>query len=236
MAASAHERGIPLVCLGFAAALLPLVTLHLCWAVALLEGQIPQALPYWEGATSISRTGHTGTAYFLFKAGMLPAAVIGVLFWGLNGLWLERLGARGHGLRWLLWLGLIAGVALAAYTVVLGHTGDSYRLIRRTGVVLYLSLTYIAELLVSAHLRTVPGGAGSGRRLLNLCQLTLVVGIGSLIMDALAPDLHERFEDAFEWWIALLLNLAALWIAVLWRRSGFRGRGVVGSLAKPERR
>ncbi|WP_111498370.1 MULTISPECIES: hypothetical protein [Marinobacter] len=224
---SLRHHDIPLWWLALVAALLPFVTMHTTWPVATLEGYIHGCLPYGLDCHSISRTGHKGLAYFLFKGGMLPAAVVGMTYWWLNGVWLRSLGASAKGLRGLFWLGLIGGLALVAYTLALGHTGDGYWLVRRIGVITYLSFTFIAQLLVTARLLTLPDWAATGRRLLRLCQLTLALGIASLIMDAVAPETHERFEDAFEWWLALLLNLHALWIALLWRRSGFHvGPGV----------
>lgn len=40
--------------------------------------------------------------------------------------------------------------------LALGHAGDGFSLVRRVGVVLYFSLTFICELLVSAGLRSHP--------------------------------------------------------------------------------
>lgn len=214
-------RPRPLWLLALAAALVPLLTIHSTYLLAAWEGAIDWCLPYWESCTSISGTGRHGSAYFLFKGTMLPGALLGVLFWWLNGVWLEALGAQDRGTPWLFWLGLVAGLSLGFYTLALGHTGDAFWLMRRIGVVLYLALTFMAQVLVSAGLSRIPAWARHGRRLLRLCQLTLAVGVASLIMDAIAPALHERFEDAFEWWLALLLNLNALWIALFWRRSGF---------------
>jgi len=155
---------------------------------------------------------------------MLPAATLGILFWYLNSRWLYQLGANSRGRFWIPWLGLVACVALAAYTLALGHSGDGFNLVRRTGVVLYFSLTYIAQLLISAALIGHPRWYQSGRRLLWLCGLALTVGIVSVILTALVPQIYSQLDDAFEWVLALLINLHAIWIAVLWRQSCFRAR------------
>ncbi|MGO1461982.1 MAG: hypothetical protein ACTHYN_07900 [Marinobacter sp.] len=111
------------------------------------------------------------------------------------------------------WLGLVAAVALAAYTLALGHEGEGFNLTRRIGVVLYFSLTYIALLLISSALRDHPRWHRSGNRLLWLSEVTLAVGIVSVILSAVAPDLYSRIDNAFEWVLALL-----------WRQSSFRAR------------
>lgn len=219
-----RSRSVPLWWLALAAALIPLLSIHTTFAVAVFEGYISWCIPYWDSCTSISRTGRHGTAYFIFKGAMLPAALLGILFWWLNSLWLLQLGAPGRGQRWIPWLGLVACVALAAYTLALGHEGEGFNLIRRIGVVLYFSLTYIAQLLISSALKDHPRWHQSGKRLLWLSEVTLAVGFLSVILTAAAPDLYSQIDNAFEWILALLINLHALWVALLWRQSSFRAK------------
>lgn len=218
----ADHRSVPLWWLALAAGLIPLLTIHTTFLVSVLEGHVSFCIPYWDSCTSISRTGRHGTSYFIFKGTMLPAAILGILFWWLNGLWLRQLGIHTRGVAWVPWLGLVACVALGAYTLALGHAGDGFHLTRRIGVVLYFAFTFICELLVSAALRTHPRWHRSGTRLLNLCQLTLFVGILSVILDGVVPEFYDRKDDAFEWILALLINAHALWLAWLWRQSRFR--------------
>ncbi|MFO7994743.1 MAG: hypothetical protein R6U69_11385 [Marinobacter sp.] len=218
------RNGIPLWWLAMAAALTPLITIHTTFAVSVMEGHVSWCIPYWDSCTSISRTGRYGTSYFIFKGTMLPAALLGILFWYLNGRWLHQLGATSRGRPWIPWLGFVACVSLAAYTLALGHAGDGFNLTRRIGVVLYFSLTYIAQLLISSALKGHPRWHQSGERLLWLCELALAVGILSVILTALVPEIYSQIDDAFEWVLAFLINLHAIWIAVLWKQSGFRAR------------
>lgn len=219
-----RKNGIPMWWVALAAALTPLLTIHTTFAVSVLEGYISWCVPYWDSCTSISRTGRYGTSYFIFKGAMLPAAILGILFWFLNGRWLSQLGATTRGRLWIPWLGFVACVSLAAYTLALGHEGDGFNLTRRIGVVLYFSLTYIAQLLISSALTEHPRWHRSGKRLLWLCELALAVGILSVILTAVVPDIYSQMDDAFEWVLALLINLHAVWVAVLWKQSRFRAR------------
>jgi len=207
--------------IALAAGLLPLVTIHTTFAVSVLQGFVEPCMPYWDSCTSISRTGRHGTSYFIFKGTMLPAAVLGIMLWWLSARWMRQLGIHTRGVACLPWLGLIACAALGAYTLALGHEGDGFNLIRRIGVVLYFSITYICELLVSAGLRSHPKWAPVGEKLMKLCLVTLGVGILSVVIEGAAPDLHDQIDDAIEWILAFLINLHALWIALLWRRSRF---------------
>ncbi len=220
----ADHRSFPLWWLALAAGLVPLLTIHVTFVVSVLEGYVELCIPYWDSCTSISRTGRHGTSYFIFKGTMLPAALLGILFWWLNGRWLRQLGIHSKGVAWIPWLGLVASLSLGAYTLTLGHAGDGFNLIRRIGVVLYFSLTFICELLVSAGLRSHPEWRQAGTRLTNLCLATLAVGILSVILNGVAPEFHSRKDDAFEWVLAGLINAHALWLALLWRKNRFRAR------------
>jgi len=224
----ADHRSFHLWWLALATGLVPLLTIHATFAISVLEGYVELCVPYWDSCTSISRTGRYGTSYFIFKGTMLPAALLGILFWWLNSRWLRQLGVHSSGVAWIPWLGLVASVSLGAYTMALGHEGDGFNLIRRIGVVLYFSLTFICELLVSAGLRSHPLWKHTGMRLLNLCQITLGVGILSVILEGAVPAFHDTREDAFEWILAFLINAHALWLAFLWRKNRFRIRLWVG--------
>ncbi len=220
----ADHRSFHLWWLALAAGLIPLITIHVTFMVSVFEGYVEPCMPYWDSCTSISRTGRHGTSYLIFKGTMLPAAVLGILFWWLNGRWLRQLGDHSFRVAWIPWLGLVACVSLGAYTLSLGHAGEGFELIRRIGVVFYFSFTFLCELLVSGGLRSHPQWQHTGMRLLNLCQLTLAVGILSVVLSGVAPEFYSRKDNAFEWILAFLINLHALWLAVLWRKSRFRAR------------
>ena len=89
---------------------------------------------------------------------------------------------------------------------------------------LYFSLTFIAQLLISSALKGHPRWYANGRRLLWLCELILAVGILSVILTAVVPGVYSQIDDAFEWILAFLINLHAIWVAVLWKQSHFRAR------------
>lgn len=220
----ADHRSFHLWWLALAASLVPLLTIHITYVVSVLEGHVELCIPYLDSCTSISRTGRHGTSYFIFKGTMLPAAVLGILFWWLNARWLRQLGVHYKGVAWIPWLGLVASISLGLYTLALGHAGDGFNLIRRTGVVLYFALTFICELLVSAGLQRHPQWKHIGEKLKNLCLFTLGIGLVSVILDGVAPEFHDQVDDAFEWVLAVLINAHALWLALLWRKNRFRVR------------
>lgn len=197
-------------------AFLPLVTMHVSWLLASWEGYIPWCNPYWADCTSISKTGRNGIAYFVFKGGMIATAIQLIAVWIVNRLWLRSLGATPSIAIPLI--GAIASLALILYTLSLGHAGDTFRLLRRFGVVAYLGLSFVLLVMTAKHLLATSLHR-SGRAMLAYCAMVLAIALFSLVLDGWMGGAYDRIEDAFEWWLILLLNLQLFWLASLWQRS-----------------
>lgn len=221
----------PVVTMGWVAllsGLLPFAVVHVCYAVSVWQGYIPACVPYLEGCTSISAAGRHGAGYFLFKAGMLPAAVVLAMFWLLCREWLLGLGDRpGIELRAMVWVGLTAAAFLALYTVFLGSKGDFYNFMRRFGVTVYFSFSYLAQLLLLARLHRL---AQSDRLLLpewvlrgklGIAVVLMVIGLASIPVKNFMAD-PDRLENAIEWIFALLMVSYYLLSWRAWRATGFR--------------
>lgn len=140
---------------GLLVALVPMLTIHLSWLVSSAQGHLQWCNPYWLDCHSVSATGRYGLAYFIFKGGMIPALVLLACYWWINQQWLHIVTTNRS--QKLFLLGITASFALLIYTLSLGHVGDTFYLLRRAGVVIYLGLTFIAQLLLSATLaRHIP--------------------------------------------------------------------------------
>jgi hypothetical protein len=233
-----HGAGVRRISLGWIAlltGLLPVVVIHACYLTASLSGHIPLCIPYLTGCTSISATGRYGISYFVFKAGMLPAAVLLAFYWLLNREWLLTLGDRDGGTtRWMVRLGLTAAAFLVLYVVFLGSKGEFYALMRRYGVTVYFSFNYLAQLLLVARLRelagqgvtTLPGWLVSTKLWLLLGLLAM--GLVSIPVQHFVPE-GFRSENVLEWNFALLTAVYYLLTWVAWRRTGFAARFATGS-------
>ena len=101
------------------------------------------------------------------------------------------------------------------------HAGDTFYFMRRAGVIGWFGLTYIAQLQLGACLRRHPHWGNVGQRLVQLSLVTLLIGLISVVAGLLVPERHDELESAFEWTLALLLNVHGFIVAMLWRRSGF---------------
>jgi Frag1/DRAM/Sfk1 family len=214
------------------AALLPFFAVQLTYLVAASHGLVEWCFPYIDSCTSISATGRHPPASYLFRATMLPAAVVFIAYWWLNFIWLRDLrrqaGATGHrSIRWMLGLGIAASVGLILYVAVLGEAGDVWARQRRTGTVLFFSFTYFSQVLLAGQLRTLRGSLPTVPQaivtaMFGVCILLLALGLLTVLLDAWNTHWYETVEDAFEWVLSLLLQGNFLLGYLVWRKAGWQ--------------
>ncbi len=191
----------------------PIVAIHLTYLVSAAEGYVPWCFPYIDSCTSISATGRHGTAWWLFKATMLPYAGLLILFWHAVARRLRSLGDASRAPGAIYIMGTIAGVFLIVYTVALGAAGELLQLQRRIGIILYFSMTAFCELLLTWRLGHVPIKDVARTFHLGACASFLTLGLVSVALDATMTD-YDSIEDAFEWTLALIMHLYFLALAV----------------------
>jgi hypothetical protein len=191
--------------------LLPFCVVSLAYIGSASAGHVPWCFPFLQGCTSISSTGRYGLSYFFFKGGMIPAALIMAAFWIGCRRWLMTIGdSDGRMVRAMVYLGSISAVFLILYTVFLGSKGDVYNLMRRSGVIIYFSFSYLAQLILLARLQwlqaagriSLPGYVLRGK--LTVVIGLLVIGLGSIPISNFVVD-KRRPENAVEWIYALLM-------------------------------
>lgn len=207
---------------------LPLAGIALAFPLAVGEGQFAACNPLIEGCVSISRAARHGLPNHLFRAVLLPAAVLQGLVWWLSAPWLRAIGSPPTRLLpWVPWLGLAAMVFLILYGTFLGTEGTWYRWMRRYGVVFYFGLTCILMLIVSGAVHRAANDherlRAAARVLLALCLALPFLGVVNSIAPLLMADpvAVDRFENATEWWGGLVFTLFFVMIAGLWRRTGY---------------
>jgi hypothetical protein len=191
-------------------------------------GLLPPCNPLLDGCVSISRAARYDLANQVFRALVLPAAVLQALTWILCASWLRRCGSDARAmLRVLPPLGALAGMFLVLYGTFLGTEGDAYRWMRRYGVIFYFGFTYLCMLIASgalwrlAHAGKVTVPRRLDRWLVGLCAVTLVTGLAQPFVPPLldTPDLKNRLENILEWYAALCFTLFFVALAWLWRRA-----------------
>jgi uncharacterized membrane protein len=160
-----------------------------------------------------------------FKGTMIPVAIMIMLFWNTAHYWLIQWGNNNkHGQGSMRMLGILAALFLIIYTLTLGIHGHLFRQLRHITVIFTFTFTYLAQLLfawqvlegVKRHNLKVAGWVS--RLQMGLCIVILAVGISSVVLGAFYAG-YEDIEDAFEWNLALLLNLQFVLVFFIWRKD-----------------
>lgn len=129
------------------AAIVPLLTINVCYLVAVEMGHVRACIPYLEGCTAVSSTGRKVPESLIFKAGFLPSALVLAIFWHYCARFLELTGQAGARQQTLRVLGMTAGISLALYALTLGLNDGYYPELRRAGIVGFTLSTFLAEVL-----------------------------------------------------------------------------------------
>jgi hypothetical protein len=202
--------------------LLPLVCVHLTYLIAASHGHVDWCVPYWDSCTSISATGRELPEKLVFKLLMLPAGLCAFAFWWIAGHWLRI--TCGSASRAMVALGSIAALFLLLYVVALGESND-YRWARQTGIILFFSLTYVAQLIFLVRIARLQFRAAPVQRVFRwqagAAGLLLAIGILSVVLDATYAA-YDSIEDAFEWVMMLLIALQFCSHYPLWKAADLR--------------
>lgn len=208
------------------AGLVPAMAALIALWLSIALGIIPSCNPLVDGCVSISRAARHDLPNHVFRAMMLPAAVLQAATWVLCASWLARAGSDARIiLRVLPWLGVFAGLSLVIYGTFLGTEGQVYRWLRRYGVIAYFGASYLGMLFVSvalwraAHAGAIRPPAQLHRWLIFLCAITLVIALTEVFVPPLLndPDFKDRLENIIEWYVAAALTLFFAALAWLWR-------------------
>ncbi len=198
--------------LAWCCAILPFLTIHICYLVSASYGHVEWCVPHWDACTSISATGRQMPEKLLFKLGMIPSALLTAwLWWRIRQWLLTRL--PGTTLSSTLVPGLLAASFLILYTLALGVEGDTYQRIRRIGVTLSFAFTFLAQLQCTRLFGKLARASNASQSIIDwqkylfwLLSCLLLTGLTSVILDAWMGTGYDSLEDAFEWNMALMLQ------------------------------
>ncbi len=231
--------------LPLATGLLPVVAIHASYAIAIAAERVPRCFPYFDGCTSISATGRYPPASYLFKAAMLPEAVLLFVFWLCAVAWLRALDALAHKTirrsNHVATMGAVGALALIVYVTFLGTQAPFYEFMRRFGIYLFFLFTILAQLsmaLRAMRLATVIGDrvlVRLVRGLLLMAVLPFLLGVLNLLLKSLLADADQE-ENVIEWIVVMLMQIFFVISYFAWRRTGFSARFGVshgGSNEKP---
>ena len=215
--------------------LTPIIVCLLCWSAVTLsyflsinEGFIEACLPHISGCTSISKTGRYGSSFFSFKAFMMPAASLMLVYWILVYQWIRTLKGVGKRLELaILILGVLSAVFLIVYVTFLGSEGETYKILRSYGTNLFFLFSFAAYVMIAFVLkRRLP----NNRHVLLLIVLCLVIAVDGLSMAILKQFIidHGWLENSTEWRAATILSVFPVLVWLLWKETKFEVRFSTG--------
>lgn len=190
------------------------------YLISVEGGYVPGCFPHIEGCTTISQSGREGLSFFIFKAVMIPAAVVTMIYWLLTHHWLRSLSDKSASVTVVTTLGLVGGIFLIIYLTFLGSDGDVYRMMRRYGTIVFFLFTFIAECMLAVKCRRI-----FERNWVVVVKLILCLAVSmELVVHGIAKWLMEDtrwIEDSTEWRSATILTFYPVLTWLLWRRTGF---------------
>ena len=214
-------RVLPLI-----AGVAPIVGIHLAFLLGVSNDVLPSCIPYVEGCTSISATGRRMPGSLMFRAVMLPQAVVLAFLWFFSVRWLDALSPRKKSTTLILASGLFGALALILYVTFLGTKQPFYELMRRFGIYLYFLGTAVAQLALAITLFKLATREAmqSLRRyavvMLWFCALPFALGILNVILKSVLEN-ADHAENLIEWNVAIVMQGYFLVLYSAWRATGF---------------
>jgi len=204
--------------------ILPLLASNGAYLMTAYASFVPWCMPYLDGCTTISQAGRSGNTIFYYRAIVFPYSVLLMLFWLYSKVWLENLyGYATKVSRIIFVLGLVGAISLLVYIDFLGTTGEVNGLMRRTGAMLYFTMTPLAQaLLLKQHynyFRKQQEGLIKPKVLqYQLVIVLLMLSIAAVsILLVLTDSITYEIENIVEWNFSLLINLYFAGVVLLWR-------------------
>jgi uncharacterized membrane protein YidH (DUF202 family) len=217
------------------AGILPLTAMFGAFWIGVANDVLPACFPLVDGCVSISATGRKPPGSFLFRAIMLPQALVLTAVWYFSALWLQALdpGARPKTARLMIISGLVGAAALIVYVTFLGTKEPIYEFMRRTGIYFGFLGTAVAQLSLALVLVRVARKTHREKLqqiatvLLMLCAVPFALGILNMILNAVLEDSNAT-ENRIEWIVSLIMQLYFFGLYLAWRSTRFEAAVRVG--------
>ncbi len=216
------SRWFGLRALPYWAAILPLATITTTYVVAASVEHVAVCIPYLTGCTSVSSTGRMAPESLIFRAGLLPTAVVLILFWHRCAMFLDLNGDTSARVPALKMVGVVLGLSLMLYALTLGFEESAYPRLRRIGMSGFAIGTFVAELLFIFGYRPLRRDDTS-RLWLWLVVLCAALPLLDLLSEIVKwAGVEGNSPDHVATWNAFVAASAYYLLAgKIWRQHGF---------------
>lgn len=203
---------------------LPLVAMFGALWIGIASETLPACFPPLDGSISISATGRKPPGSFLFRAVMLPHALLLAFLWYLTVLWLRSLDAdlRRSTTNAILISGLVGSLALIVYVTFLGTKEPIYEFMRRVGIYFAYLGTALAQLFVALALARISKALADerlrkvARFLVAVCVISFCLGILNSVLKVVLED-ADASENRIEWIVSILMQSYFFVLFLAWR-------------------
>ena len=202
----------------------PAIGVSLAYWLGVSNEVLPACIPLIDGCTSISATGRYMPGSLLFRAIMLPQAIVLAMLWYLSSKWLSALSDVDRSDKILLAFGLFGALALVTYVTFLGTKAPFYELMRRFGIYFYFLGTAVAQLSLALSLLKVAADRADAvlRRysimMLCLCGLPFALGVLLSFLKGVLEN-PDFAENRIEWIAALFMQAYFVVLYLAWRST-----------------
>lgn len=195
-------------------AMLPIAAIAVGFGVNVYYQQVDACFPIFEGCVSISRAVRGSDGLPWFRLLILPCCVLLPLnFIALSQTYFPLARA-------MRWSSYIAALFLFLYVCFLGSDGAFYQWLRRIGIVFFFAGTGLAQLWWAQQLshRFTFAARKALRTMHYLSALLLLLALLHITIKHGFPAI-EKIENMTEWWLALLLCVGFMQMAIWWRQE-----------------
>ncbi len=206
--------------ISISSALISLVTMGLCYAIALNSGSVPTCIPWLEGCAPITDTGISYPEAYYFRAGFISSGVLMIIWWYCMRAYLYEVrdGPSNYWLKLIFKSSILASLFLVISVTVMGPhmenskvTKDLWQLHTITAVLFFL-LTTINQIAVTWWLNKSIKEHHHGfatlraKKVINALQVIFLLWLFSHFIS----ELSREATNIIEWWLAILSALYLL--------------------------
>jgi hypothetical protein len=222
---SSEERALGIAWLAIATGLLALIGFNSAFLVAVTGQHIEPCMPYFEGCISISKASRSIPALYVYRASIIPSAVLMVAYWWLSRRWLlTQPGDWARLSRMLSTIGIIASLSLLLYALYLGDTSAGTKAVRRYGAALFFAGTGLAQLILTGCVWRLARRGGAVLPKLAVGAKVACTGIVLVFAASNVVITHydiNHLQNVIEWNVAALMAVYFMLSAPLWSASRF---------------
>jgi hypothetical protein len=215
--------------LPFLAGIVPLVAVAGAFWIGVANEVLPSScIPFLDGCVSISAAGRKPPGSFLFRAVMLPQAVLLIIVWHFSVLWLRSLDSalRRSTVIAIMVSGIVGAIATIIYVTFLGTKEPIYEFMRRIGIYFGFLGAGVAQLIIAVTLNRI-ANALRHTQLIRLARVMSVIwltafslGLLNVVLRSILED-SDQWENRIEWIVFIIMQCYFVVLYLAWRVTDF---------------